>query len=113
MIKLAIGVAVVAGLVCLASIPVMVGQHFQRRMAEPPWDVANGTVVAVDADGAGYLAIVEFRPGSGATVRARVHVDAVGSGPRRRPMRDVGSRVIVEFDPANPVSACLGGIELL
>lgn len=110
MVKLVIAVAVLAGLVFLASIPVIVVQHVRSVAAERPLNVANGTVVAVEPDASGYLATVEFEARHGDVRRVGIHIEAIGSGPTRRPTFDVGARVLVDFDPANPADARIGGI---
>jgi hypothetical protein len=105
-----LGIAVVIGLVVWASIPVIVVRHFRSLATQPPMDWANGTVVAVEAHGDDYEAVVEFSPRRDETVRVKLPLDTIGIGPTRRPAWEVGRRVTVAFDPRNPTTARIAGI---
>ena len=105
-----VGIAIVVGLVVWASIPVIVVRHFRSLATQPPMDWANGTVVAVEARGDDYEAVVEFSPRRDETIRVNLPLETIGIGPTRRPAWEVGRRVTVAFDPKNPANARIGGI---
>jgi hypothetical protein len=112
--RFAMLLATLVGVLSLASIPVIVSQDLRSTMASTPLGGdANGTVVAVESKGDGYVATVEFPARPETLVRARIPIDAIGSGPWRRAEVDVGDPVIVLFNPANPSEARLGGIRQL
>ena len=94
-----------AGLACLASIPLKILDHHRDRSRQPSAAVANGIEVDVEPSGQDFLATVEYRIGpTSAPIRYQSATPAIGYV-LRRPTLQQGDRVVVEFDPRKPHEA--------